>query len=560
MQKYHKHFNTKQTPQTKPIPNAKTPQVKMRSGGYGWQVGDWERLDRFLILGTEGGTYYVREQTLTVEASQAVQRCIAKDGARVVKTTVDVSQAGRAPKNDPALFVLAMCCKLGDSETKTAAYRALPKVARIGTHLFHFAEYCKAFGGLGGNGFKRAIGRWYNDKPAGRLCYQAVKYQSRDGWSHRDLLRLAHIKPASEDHNALYHWMVHGWNVEDESDRVRADMVGSEDPLRLMIGFELAKQAEKVGEVVNLIEEYGLPRECVPTQFLNEAAVWEALLPTMPITAMIRNLNKMTVAGLVTNTSRATQHICGVLADEARLVKARVHPIAVLLALKTYQQGRGFRGSLTWRPASRVVDALDAAFYLAFKTVEPTNKRLCLGLDISGSMSSPVSGQPFLTCYEAEAALAMVTARVESTYEILGFTSGGGSDFQQMSNRGWRGGAGVLPLTISPRQRLDDIVHYMRQLPMGGTDATMPIRWAETNKVEIDAFVVMTDNESWAGPEHVTQALDRYRQKTGIPAKLVAVAMTADKYSVANPDDPAQLNVVGLDTATPNVISQFITG
>jgi len=200
MQKYHKHFSTKVTPQSEPMPGAKTPQVKMRSGGHGWKVGDWDRLSRFLILGTEGGTYYVREHKLTIEAANAVTRCIEKDGPRVVQTIVDVSKGGRAPKNDAALFALAMCAKMGDARTKEAAYRALPHVARIGTHLFHFMEYAKAFGGMGGNGFKRALGRWYTDKTVESVAYQAVKYQQRDGWSHRDVLRLAHPKANGGGH------------------------------------------------------------------------------------------------------------------------------------------------------------------------------------------------------------------------------------------------------------------------------------------------------------------------------------------------------------------------
>lgn len=556
MQKYHNHFNTVKTPQSEPIPNAETEQVKMRSGGYGWQVGDWDRLDRFLILGTEGGTYYVGEKKLSREAAQATLRCIQKDGLRAVRTIVEVSQAGRAPNNDPALFCLAMCCKLGDAETRTAAYQALPKVARIGTHLFHWAEYCKAFGRLGGNGFKRAVQRWYNDKEADRLCYQAVKYQQRDGWSHRDLLRLAHVRPKSENHDVLYHWMVNGWDIEDRTDEPTADMIrGEDDPLKLMIAFELIKRTESAKEAARLIEQYGLPRETVPTQFLNDAAVWEALLPTMPITAMIRNLGKMTAIGMVTNTSATTAHIVKTITNENRIRKGRVHPLAILMAMKTYAAGRGMRGSLTWSPSARVIDALDEAFYTSFGTVTPTGKRICIGLDISGSMSSSVSGQPFLSCYEAEAAMVMATARVESTYELLGFTRGGGAGFVSMNDS-----LGVLPLSISPRQRLDDIVQYMRRLPMGGTDCRMPIKWAMDRGIEIDAFVIYTDNESWAGPEHVTQTLDRYRQKTGIPAKLIAVAMTGDHFSVANPDDPLQLDVVGLDTATPNVISNFISG
>jgi len=109
-----------------------------------------------------------------------------------------------------------------------------------------------------------------------------------------------------------------------------------------------------------------------------------------------------------------------------------------------------------------------------------------------------VSGQPLLSCYEAAAVMAMVTARVESTYELLGFTSGGGDGFTSMttSNRyGYRSNVGVSQLKISPRQRLDDIVNYMSRLPMGGTDATLPIRWALANKIEIDAFVTYCVDE-----------------------------------------------------------------
>ena len=557
MQKYHRHFNTTATPQHEPMPGAKTKQVKMRSGGYGWKVGDWDRLERFLILGTEGGTYYVREHKLTIDAANAVTRCIDKDGPRVVQIIVDVSQGGRAPKNDPALFALAMCAKMGDERTKAAAYQALPKVARIGTHLFHFMEYAKAFGGKGGNGFKRALARWYTDKPSEKLSYQVVKYQQRDGWSHRDILRLAHPSTESPIHQDIFRWVVKGELPEWRAATEPGDM-------GTILGFEAAKTAENVKEVVGLIEQYDLPREAIPTQWLNKVEVWKALLPKMPVFAMIRNLGKMTSLGMVTNTSEETRHIVKTITDEARLIKGRVHPLAVLTALKTYRAGKGFRGSLTWSPAARVVDALDDAFYKSFKAVQPTDKRLCLALDVSGSMSSAMPGVPFVSCYEGAAAMAMVTARVESTYEIMGFTAGGpgfismGSDRRTMFGTWGRSGNGLVPLSISPRQRLDDIVQYMRGLPMGGTDASLPIRWARDNKIAFDAFVTYTDNESWAGPEHVAQAMKSYRDTMGIDAKLIAVAFSADKYSVCDPDDALMMDVVGFDTATPNVISDFI--
>ena len=69
-----------------------------------------------------GNSYYATEQKLTVENAEAVVRCIQKNGVRVVKRLVEISPAGRAPKNDPALFVLALCSKFGDLETKHTAW------------------------------------------------------------------------------------------------------------------------------------------------------------------------------------------------------------------------------------------------------------------------------------------------------------------------------------------------------------------------------------------------------------------------------------------------------
>jgi 60 kDa SS-A/Ro ribonucleoprotein len=56
---------------------------------------------------------------------------------------------------------------------------------------------------------------------------------------------------------------------------------------------------------VKLINAFDLPREAIPTQWLNEVVVWEALLERMPMTAMIRNLGKMTSLGLLAPFSDA---------------------------------------------------------------------------------------------------------------------------------------------------------------------------------------------------------------------------------------------------------------
>jgi 60 kDa SS-A/Ro ribonucleoprotein len=544
MPNYRTHFSTRGTPQSQPIPGAG--QVPNRAGGFAWAVDDWARLDRFLILGVDGPSYYATERALTRENAEAVRRCLEADGPRTVARIVEVSGAGRAPKNEPALFALAMAAGLGDAATRRAALAALPRVARTGTHLFHFARYAEGFRGWG-RGLRQAVAAWYA-QPAERLAYQAIKYGQRDGWAHRDLLRLAHPTPPTEQHQALYYWLVRGWPGVGE--QPHPDAV-----LRRVWALERAKRATGVEEVVRLIRDERLPREAVPTGWLSQAAVWEALLDELPMTALIRNLATMTRIGLLAPGSDAARRVVARIGDAARLRAARVHPIAVLAALVTYRQGHGARGSGRWTPVGEVVDALDAAFYAAFGNVVPSGARWLLALDVSGSMGAgTVAGVPGLTPRVASAAMALVTAATEPSYQVVAFTAGN----VPTQYPGYP--TGITALAISPRQRLDDVVRTVSDLPFGGTDCSLPMRWALEKRVEADVFVIYTDSETWFGDIHPAQALRQYRERTGIPAKLVVVGMVANGFSIADPNDGGMLDCVGFDTATPQLIADFGRG
>jgi 60 kDa SS-A/Ro ribonucleoprotein len=526
--KYRQHFSIRQTPQTQAIPDKQM--VKNSAGGYVFAVDDWIRLDRFLVLGSEGGTYYANERKLTIDNAQAVVRCIKNNGPQVVAKVVEVSKGGRAPKNDPALFTLAICAGIGDIETRRAAFDVLPQVARIGTHLFHFLEYVEGFRGWG-RGLRRAVANWYNYMPVDKLAYQVIKYQQRDGWSHRDALRLSHpIPDNSKDadmRNDLYKWIV--GNPEAK--------YGDID---LIAAFEHAKVATNKLAIVSLILDEGLTREMIPTKWLNEPAIWSALLQKMPLTALIRNLGKMTRVGLLKPMGNETSLIIGKLTDQAYIKKSRLHPLAILVALKIYAQGHGMKGRLSWSPITEIINALDEAFYLSFGNTEITNKRTMLALDVSASMSwNTIAGMP-ITPREATGAMAMITARMEPHHIITAFS-------HQM-----------IPVTLSARQRLDDVIQQIYDIPWGRTDCALPMLYALQNGIEIDTFIVYTDNETWAGNIHPVQALQQYRHQMEIPSKLVVVGMTPSGFSVADPEDSGMLDVIGFDTSTPQVISDFV--
>ncbi len=530
--KYTKYLpHRKATPQSQPIPGSK--QVPNSAGGYSFAVDDWKRLDRFLVLGSEGGSYYATERKLTAENAQAVVRCIQADGLRTVKRIVEISDGGRAPKNDPAILALALASAQGDMATRRAVIEALPKVCRIGTHLFHFAEYVDAMRGWG-RGLRRAVTSWYVNTPAEDLAFQAVKYQQRDGWSHRDMLRLAHPTPPSDEHNLVFNWIAKGWpGVGEQPHPVKA--------ARMIWAFERARTATKT-ELLELITDYRLPREALPTEARADPDIWAAMLPHMGLTAMLRNLGNMSRIGLLTGGNpNVVDFVAKSITNAEQLRRARVHPIAVLSALMTYKQGHGVRGSGSWTPVTRIVDALDSAFYAAFGNVQPSNKRLVLALDVSGSMDgSIIAGVPGLTARVGSAAMALVTAATEKTYEIVGF-----------SNE-------MVKINVSPRQRLDDVVKTLQAIPMGGTDCALPMLWALKHKVKADAFVVYTDSETWAGSIHPVQALAQYREKMGIPARLIVVGMVSNGFTIADPDDAGMLDVVGFDTAAPQLIGDFV--
>lgn len=551
--KFTSHYNKRQTKQTQPIPGEN--QKQNNAGGYAYEVDKWARLRRFLILGTDGGTYYVRERELTRDNAQVVEACLAEDGGRTVKEIVAVSDAGRAPKNDQAIFALALAASVqnrdaaGDRSESIRGYAlaSLPQVCRIPTHLFQFMTHLKALRGTS-RMVRTAVSEWYGRWSPDQLAYELVKYQSRDGWSHRDVLRQMHITPKPE-HQAALRWAIGADRGDREVQRPKDSALPSRrygavgELPTIIAAFEEAKTAD-AKRTIALIREHGLTREMVKTEHLNDAAVWEALLEKMPVTAMVRNLGKMTAVGVLASSFKGVgvAHVVAALSSADKLRKARVHPLFLLNAMRVYAAGHGDKGSLTWAPVQRIIDALDDAFYASFGFIESTGQPIMVALDVSGSMAANIAGTG-LSCCEAATALAMVSVRTEP-----------GSEVYRFNNR-------IEPVNISAKTRLDDALRYTRGVNFGGTDCALPMVVATERKLAVDGFAVYTDSETWAGNIHPSQALRNYRSKMDRPqAAQVVVGMTATEFTIADPKDPRTLDVVGFDLNTPSAIAELFRG
>jgi 60 kDa SS-A/Ro ribonucleoprotein len=189
------------------------------------------------------------------------------------------------------------------------------------------------------------------------------------------VLRLAHVKPTSDVQDAVFHY------VAKEGARKEGKSL---PPL-----FEAVEELKKADAktAIKLIEaNKDISWEMMPTELQRNTAVWEALLPNMGLTAMIRKLGQLTDVGVIKPLSTGSKLVLAKLGDADAIKNARVHPILLLNAFKQYGNGRGGKGTLTWRPDQRVLDALNDAFYDSFKYVPSTGQGMFLAADISGSM------------------------------------------------------------------------------------------------------------------------------------------------------------------------------
>lgn len=532
---YATHIAAGRTPQSEPLLGREALMAENSAGGWAFKLDRWKQLERFLVLGTEGGTYYVGERQLTRENAQVIVECAKEDARRTVDTIIVFRRENRVPKMNTLIFALAVCSKLAGKEAATAANAVVNDVCGTATHLFMFLSYVKELSGTG-SGTRRAIARWYNGRTPADLAYQVAKYRNREGWTHRDVLRVAHVVPATPEHGDVLAYAAGKGKVD--ADEMKPHM-------SLLCAAEIAAATTLPDVMTRLIRNHSLPWECVPSELMKSPAVNEALLQRMPMTATVRQLGRLTAVGLLSPMSDTARLVIDRLSNKEALLKSRMHPIQVLAALSTYAAGHGARGSLSWSPNQAIADALDSAFYASFGNVTPTGRRTYLALDVSGSMGcGDIAGIPGLTPRMASAAMAMVTARVEApgSYVVRSF-----------SGR-------MEEIAITPRDRLDTTVQKISHLPFGATDCALPMLDALTNKIGVDTFVIYTDNETWAGDVHPCEAIKKYRAETGIRAKLVVVGMTSTGFSIADPEDCGTMDVIGFDASAPQVISDFARG
>ncbi len=499
--------------------------VVNNAGGVSFAVGDKEKLERFLMIGTFGGTYYASEQKLTDAATATLIAMIKSSPKLVLDLTTKYVTERRLLKVDTALYILALATTHGDEATKSTAYSLIKTYCNTATHLFNFVSMVNDLRGWS-KGLCRGVSSWYTSKTEDQLVYQWLKYRQRNGWTHRDVLRLSHPTPNGDRQNLIF-----------------AHMVGKDAKLldnKRYIAFNEVQAYKTHGHdiktVIECIKEGDLTWEMVPTELLNDKDVLIELSKNMPLMALIRNLNRMTIAGIFDRPTKESGAIFSRLSSESEVTKSGIHPIFVLNAIRTYSQGRGDLGSLTWHPNQRLIDVLNKTFDLAFKNVETSYQNVLIAVDTSGSMSAEATGTK-MSCKELSAALALSNLKSMPNAKVITFTSE------------------YFEADFGARTSYDDVLRKLNR--SGSTDCGQAFRYALDKKLDLDAIIIYTDNETWAGNRASHDLLAEYRRKFNKDVKVIEVAMVYNTFT-NYPTDKNVIRTVGYDSNIPELITRFI--
>jgi 60 kDa SS-A/Ro ribonucleoprotein len=501
-----------------------------------YKLSDIERLKRFIFLGSDNGSMYMNKDTLTLEnilcLEKLLEDCKYDDILEVINT-----YKNNTFKKDYLIYVLARCCSvhLDDDplfwkkDFRTDCFKIVLDVCHIPSYLFMFIHFYekinqRLYNSTGWNSqLKNMISQWYLLKTSQELMYHVTKYPSRYSWSHKDVLKLAHIKPKDDITNDIFKYILYN-NLDT-----------SKSYLEYLRAYENLKTDDNLDNVVQNIVKYNFVREHIPTHLLTSDKVWVNLIPNMPIIALLRNLNKITSLQILDTYPNILQNIID------KITNIQVNPLQLLMTIKMYKSGKGMKGGLKWEPNKDIVNALNGAFYSTFNNLKKSDKKILLALDVSASMSwNTVCGIDCLSASEVSCAMAMMFDYISSNVDIMGFSS----TFKK--------------LDISSKYCLEENLEHVKDNTFGSTDCALPFVWAGENNKEYDAIIVFTDNETNSNTIEPSMALQLYRNQMNKNTKLIVVALTSNGFSIANPDDSNMMDVCGFDSNMYNMINEFI--
>lgn len=488
-----------------------------RAGAPSFHRSLQEQVVCILTTGTLGDTFYATGNQLAEEALEVLLESREKCPEFLARALVYARGEGFM-KTLPILGLVVLSG--GKGRCKSLFENAFPRVIITPDDLRDFVAIAvsgkipgrKGLGGIARN----AVRTWL----PGISEYHAVKYGSTNSReiTLRDILRMSHPKPDSEQIAERFGWLIKG----------RKGLSGNVGLNPQIRSLEALKTATTEEEVLTLIRQGRLPYEVVvPSVKATTPAIWSELLRQAPYFNLLRNLNAFTRHEVFASDENV-RYAVEKLTNPKAIEHSKVLPFRFFDAWKAYAQNENFD--------SRLADALRAALELSFVNMPTLGDRIvAIGTDTSGSMNSQISEKSSTRFIDiAGIFTGALLKRIEGRAIPLPFDTRIHTD-HSLSSR-------------------DDVMVTAKKIASyggGGTAVSAPIQHLLDRKIKADVFVGITDNEEWAyGQGYYANGsfLDLWRRyKTEVNPEAQAFLVTIAPYrdAVAPSGEPGVHFVYG---------------
>jgi len=512
--------------------------VRNEAGGPAYALLPKQALAQLAATGCFNGTFYADAQTQLDSLKALIDQ--VDDNTFVAKLAV-YSRKRAYMKDMPAALTASLAAR--DTALFQQIFDRVIDNGRVLRTLFQMIRSGQFGKKSLASSPRRAFRRWLNGASTETLLSASIGHDP----SLRDVLRLARPTPPDNSRRALFGWLT----GKEAAKWAPAEEVDLPEQVRLLIAFRTAQTAAvQIGLLDRLHARWDLLADTA-----QGPVVWAAIARTMGPQALRMNLNTLERHG-VFEDAEMVRFVAERLADEKDIRRSRQFPYQFLAAYLNASDG----------VPQAIKTALHTAAEVACGNVPELPGPVVIGLDVSGSMRSAVTGgrgggTSKMRCVDVAALFAAAILRRNPESVVVPF------DTQAFDAK------------VDPSDSILSLAERLAQFGGGGTDCSLPIRKANASyaKRKFAGVVLVSDNESWVyqgrpyfygvnGSSGVVTEWQRFVQnqirlqgRRFAGPKLICIDLQPSATTQA-PDRGDILNVGGFSDAVFDVIAAFLNG
>lgn len=512
--------------------------ARNEAGGPAYALGPKHAVAQFAATGCFNGTFYADAETQLDTLKSLIAQ--VNDNTFLAKLAI-YSRERAYLKDMPAALTATLAAR--DTVLFQQVFDRVIDNGRVLRTLFQMIRSGQFGKKSLSSSLQRAFQRWLNTASPEKLLSASIGHDP----SLRDILRMARPTPSDNSRRALF-----GWLTDKEVAKwTPAGEVDLPEQVRLLVAFRTAETAEQqIALLDNLHARWDLLADTA-----KGPKVWAAIARTMGPQALRMNLNTLQRHG-VFDDWETVKAVAARLTDANEIRRSRQFP---------YQFFAAYLNAADEVPQA-IKTALHKAAEIACGNVPELPGPVVIGLDVSGSMQSPVTGNrgrggtTKMRCVDVAALVAAALLRRNPESVVVPF------DTQAFDVR------------VDPSDSILSLADRLAKYGGGGTDCSLPIKKANAAyaKRKFAGVVLVSDNESWVyqgrpyfyGANGSTGVMTEWQQFVQNQVKLQGGDITGPKLicidlqpnqTTQAPERSDILNVGGFSDAVFEVMSAFLT-